>query len=97
MPNVGPTPRRRQKVDANDLVAHLTSTIADFIKQNRAMKRQIARFTAGGSAASSTTINRALRTLQNWVNRALTTGLRRRRVSANGRRKANRSRSKSRL
>jgi molybdenum-dependent DNA-binding transcriptional regulator ModE len=92
MPEVVRTTRRRRRLGGDDLMAHLNTTISELIKQNRKLKRQIERLTAKGTAAASSNVDRALRTLQGRVERALTptTGRRRRKSPTNGRRISNR-------
>ena len=88
MADAGKTTRRRRRLGGDELVAQLNSMIAELIKENRKLKRQVDKLTAKGSAVASQTVDRGLRTLQRRVQRALgSTNGRKRRVSANGRRK----------
>ena len=81
------TARRRRKLDEHELVAQLNEMIAQLIKENRKLRREVDKLTARGTAVASTTVDRGLRTLQRRVQRALTTTTKRRRKpSANGRR-----------
>jgi hypothetical protein len=81
--------RRRRRLGGTELVTQLNAMIAQLIKENRKLKRQVDKLTAKGSAVASGTVDRGLRTLQRRVQRALTTanGRRKRKVSTNGRRK----------
>jgi len=89
MADAGKTTRRRRRLGGDELVAQLNTMIADLIKENRKLKRQLDKLTARGSAVASNTVDRGLRTLQRRVQRALgsTNGRKKRRVSTNGRRK----------
>jgi len=88
MADAGKTTRRRRRLGGDELVAQLNSMIAELIKENRKLKRQVDKLTAKGSAVASQTVDRGLRTLQRRVQRALgSTNGRKRRVSTNGRRK----------
>jgi hypothetical protein len=97
MPSTAGIRRRRRQLDSHELVVQLDSRISELIKQNRQLKRQLDKLAARGNAAASTNINRALRTLQSRVERAVvsTGGRRRRKLSTNGRRTANRRRTKA--
>jgi len=83
------TTRRRRRLGGTELVTQLNAMIAQLIKENRKLKRQVDKLSAKGSAAASGTVDRGLRTLQRRVQRALTStnGRRKRKVSTNGRRK----------
>lgn len=97
MVDVARTTRRRRRLGGDDLLAHLNTTIAELIDRNRKLKRQVDKLTSRGTAAASTNVDRALRTLQSRVERALrsTTRLRHTKTSTNGRRTASRRRRKS--
>ena len=87
MAEEGKTTRRRRRLGGHELVEQLNSMIAELIKENRKLRREVDKLAARGTAAASTTVDRGLRTLQRRVQRALTsTGKRKRRKpSANGR------------
>ena len=88
------TTRRRRRLGGHELVAQLNEMIAELIKENRKLKREVDKLTARGTAVASTTVDRGLRTLQRRVQRALTTTTRRRRKpSTNGRRTRRRKKS----
>ena len=56
--------------------------VAELIKENRKLKRQVEKLTARGTKAASTTVERSLRTIQRRVQKALTgTKQRRRRTT----------------
>ncbi|HKV87404.1 MAG TPA: hypothetical protein VJT78_05355 [Candidatus Dormibacteraeota bacterium] len=79
----------------------LNAMVADLIKENRQLRRQVVKLTERGSSASSGNVERGLRTISRRVERALSGGTKRRRrkttaASGNGRRKpATRRRKKS--
>jgi hypothetical protein len=52
--------------------------VAELIKENRKLKRQVEKLTARSSAAASTAVERSLRTIQRRVQRALTGPVKRR-------------------
>lgn len=80
------TTRRRRRLGGHELVEQLNAMIAELIKENRKLRREVDKLAARGTAAASTTVDRGLRTLQRRVQRALTTTTKRRRKpSANGR------------
>jgi hypothetical protein len=53
--------------------------VAELIKENRKLKRQVVNLTERGSKVASTTVDRALRTIQRRVQKALTAPAKRRR------------------
>lgn len=73
------TTRRRRRLGGHELVAQLNAMIAELIKENRRLKRQVEKLTSRGTAAASGTVERSLRTIQRRVQRALTPTKRRRR------------------
>lgn len=91
------TTRRRRRLGGRELVEQLNAMIAELIKENRKLKRQVEKMATRGTAAASSTVDRGLRTLQRRVQRALvTTGKRKaRKPSTNGRRTAARRRRKT--
>jgi hypothetical protein len=77
------TPRRR-RVGGAELVETLNEMVSQLIKENRTLKRQLAKLTAGGATAVDGAAERTLRSLQRKVQRAVsaTPAPRRRRASA---------------
>jgi hypothetical protein len=73
---------RRKRIGGSDLVEQLNSMIAELIKENRKLKRQVIKLTATGSTTASKAVERSLRTIQRRVQRALTAPKRRRRKTA---------------
>jgi hypothetical protein len=67
-----------------ELVETLDQMVSQLIKENRTLKRQLARLTAGGANATNGTAERTLRSLQRRVQRAVaaTPATRRRRSPA---------------
>ncbi|TAN32553.1 hypothetical protein EPN29_07955 [bacterium] len=70
---------RRKRAGGGDLIEQLNTMIADLIKENRKLKRQVVKLTTRGSAAATSTVERGLRTIQRRVQRALTGPAKRRR------------------
>jgi len=72
----------RRRLGGNQLIEQLNSMVAELIKENRKLKRQVEKLTARGTKAASTTVERSLRTIQRRVQKALTgTKQRRRRTT----------------
>jgi cell division septum initiation protein DivIVA len=67
-----PTGTRRRRLVGHELVEQLNAAIAQLIKENRKLKRQVEKLTARGTAAASGTVDRSLRTIQRRVQKALT-------------------------
>ncbi len=73
------TTRARRKLDGSELIGQLNGMVAELIKENRKLKRQVEKLTSRGTAAASGTVERGLRTIQRRVQRALGPAKRRRR------------------
>jgi hypothetical protein len=56
--------------------------VAELIKENRKLKREVDKLTLRGSAAASSAVERSLRTIQRRVQRALKTPAKRKRAAA---------------
>src|ERR1700681_1724286 len=85
---VAASSRATKRVGGTELIAQLNSLVAELIKENRKLKREVDKLTARGSAAASTAVERSLRTIQRRVQRALKTPPKRKRAApATGRRK----------
>ena len=81
---------RRKRLEGGELVGQLNHMVAELIKENRKLRRQVVKLTERGSAAASTTVERGLRTISRRVQRALGGTTKKRRstaVAAGGRRK----------
>jgi cell division septum initiation protein DivIVA len=73
------TGTRRRRIGGHELVEQLNEVVAQLIKENRKLKRQIDKLTARGSSAASGTVDRSLRTIQRRVLKALNAPTKRRR------------------
>ncbi len=69
----------RRRLVGTDLIQQLNTMVAELIKENRKLKRQVEKLTARGAKAASTTVERSLRTIQRRVQKALTGTKQRRR------------------
>ena len=71
-----------RRLGGNQLIEQLNTMVAELIKENRKLKRQMEKLTARGTQAASSTVERSLRTIQRRVQKALTgTKPRRRRTT----------------
>jgi uncharacterized coiled-coil protein SlyX len=79
-----------KRVVGAELIQQLNDMVAELIKENRKLKREVDKLTLRGSAAASSAVERSLRTIQRRVQRALKTPTKRKRTTtgAAGRRKA---------
>jgi ribosomal protein S21 len=73
------TTRTRRRLDGHELIAQLNGMVAELIKENRKLKRQVEKLTARGTKAASGAVERSLRTIQRRVQKALGTPKRRQR------------------
>lgn len=73
------TRTRRKRLGGTELTEQLNQMVAELIKENRKLRRQVVKLTERGSQAASSTIDRTLRTLQRRVQKALTAPVKRRR------------------
>jgi hypothetical protein len=75
---------RRRRIGGHELVEQLNEVVAELIKENKKLKRQIDKLTARSTSAASGTIDRGLRTIQRRVQKALAqpAGRRRRKGAA---------------
>jgi hypothetical protein len=62
---------RSKRVGGGELIRQLNDMVAELIKENRKLKRQVDTLTARGSEAASSAVERSLRTIQRRVQRAL--------------------------
>ncbi len=72
----------RRRLGGNQLIEQLNTMIAELIKENRNLKRQVEKLTARGAKAASSTVERSLRTIQRRVQKALSGTRQRRRPTA---------------
>jgi cell division septum initiation protein DivIVA len=70
-------PRRR--LGGHELVEQLNAAVAQLIKENRKLKRQVEKLTAKIPKRATGTVDRSLRTIQKRVQKALTAPARKRR------------------
>jgi hypothetical protein len=73
------TTRTRRRLDGHELIQQLNGMVAELIKENRKLKRQVEKLTARGTKAASGAVERSLRTIQRRVQKALSTPKRRKR------------------
>ena len=87
---------RSKRVGGGELIEQLNDMVAELIKENRKLKRQVDKLTERGSAAASTAVERSLRTIQRRVQKALAgpTKKRRGKTAATARRKSATKRSR---
>src|SRR5947208_14154862 len=77
------TATRRRRLRGADLIESLRESVEQLIKENRSLKRQLAKATAGGGSSSAPGAERTLRSIQRKVLRAVSSdGAPRRRTRA---------------
>ena len=93
-----PTTRQRRLRGA-DLIDSLRESVEQLIKENRSLKRQLAKVTAGGGSSAAPGAERTLRSIQRKVLRAVgsdgTARRRARTTASNGRRRTTTRRTRS--
>lgn len=62
---------RRRRIGGAELVETLNEMVTQLIKENRSLKRQLAKLTAGGASTVNGAADRTLRALQRKVQRAV--------------------------
>ena len=72
-------PRGKRRLGGHELVEQLNAAVAELIKENRKLKRQVEKLTARATSGASGAVDRGLRGIQKRVQKALTTTKRRRR------------------
>jgi hypothetical protein len=75
---------RRRRIGGHQLVEQLNEVVAQLIKENRKLKRQVEKLTARGTSAASGTVDRSLRTIQRRVQKALGAPAKRKRRQGSG-------------
>ena len=73
---------RRKRLGGPELTEQLNHMVADLIKENRKLKRQVVKLTERGTKVASSTVDRTLRTIQRRVQKALTAPAKRKRRKA---------------
>jgi hypothetical protein len=67
----GTTTTRRRRLTGSDLIESLRESVEQLIKENRSLKRQLAKATASGGSSSAPGAERTLRSIQRKVLRAV--------------------------
>ncbi|HVS49752.1 MAG TPA: hypothetical protein VHJ99_12720 [Candidatus Dormibacteraeota bacterium] len=70
---------RRKRLGGPELTDQLNQVVAELIKENRKLKRQVLKLTERGTKVASSSVDRTLRTIQRRVQRALAAPVKRRR------------------
>lgn len=70
---------RARRIGGHELVEQLNAVVAQLIKENRKLKRQLEKLTARGTKAASGTVDRSLRAIQKRAQKALGEPVKRRR------------------
>jgi len=73
---------RGKRLRGEELVEQLNSVVAQLIKENRKLKRQVENLTAKATNRASGTVDRSLRAIQKRAQKALGAPVRRRRAAA---------------
>ena len=73
---------RPKRLGGQELVEQLNAVVAQLIKENRKLKRQVERLTAKATNKASGTVDRSLRAIQKRAQKALGAPVRRRRRTA---------------
>jgi hypothetical protein len=73
------TRTRRKRLGGPELTEQLNHMVAELIKENRKLKRQVVKLTERGTKVASATVDRTLRTIQRRVQKALTAPAKRKR------------------
>lgn len=75
-------PRGKRRLVGHELVEQLNAAVAQLIKENRKLKRQVERLSVRATSGASGAVDRGLRGIQKRVQKALTTTTTRRRRRA---------------
>jgi len=70
-PGASSTTSRRRSLRGADLIESLRESVEQLIRENRTLKRQLARMTAGGGLPAASGADRTLRAIQRKVMRAV--------------------------
>lgn len=73
------TRTRRKRLGGAELTEQLNHMVAELIKENRKLRRQVVKLTEKGAMTASNTVDRTLRTIQRRVQKALSAPAKRRR------------------
>ena len=74
-------PRGKRRLGGHELVEQLNAAVAQLIKENRKLKRQVEKLSVRATSGASGVVDRGLRGIQKRVQKALTTTARRKRRS----------------
>jgi hypothetical protein len=74
--------RSAKRLGGPELISQLNDMVAELIRENRKLKREVDRLTLRGSTAASSAVERSLRTIQRRVQRALKAPAKRKRTAA---------------
>ena len=79
-------PRGKRRLGGHELVEQLNAAVAQLIKENRKLKRQVEKLSVRATSGASGVVDRGLRGIQKRVQKALTTttARRKRRVGTAG-------------
>ena len=72
-------PRGKRRLGGHELVEQLNAAVAQLIKENRKLKRQVEKLSVRATSGASGVVDRGLRGIQKRVQKALTTTARRKR------------------
>lgn len=72
-------PRGKRRLGGHELVEQLNAAVAQLIKENRKLKRQVEKLSVRATSGASGVVDRGLRGIQKRVQKALTPTTRRRR------------------
>jgi cell division septum initiation protein DivIVA len=72
-------PRGKRRLGGHELVEQLNAAVAQLIKENRKLRRQVERLSARATSGASGVVDRGLRGIQKRVQKALTPAARRKR------------------
>jgi cell division septum initiation protein DivIVA len=75
-------PRGKRRLGGHELVEQLNAAVAQLIKENRKLKRQVEKLSVRATSGASGAVDRGLRGIQKRVQKALTTTARRGRRTA---------------
>jgi cell division septum initiation protein DivIVA len=73
---------RGKRLAGEELVEQLNAVVAQLIRENRKLKRQVEKLTAAATAKASGTVDKSLRAIQKRAQKALGAPVRRRRRRA---------------
>ena len=73
---------RGKRLGGHELVEQLNAVVAQLIKENRKLKRQVEKLSTRATGAASGTVDRSLRAIQRRAQKALGASVKRRRGKA---------------